>query len=586
MARRSTRTLLRRWLAFGTALTASSLAMGGCLADLEFQRSEGAFCDRQDACAGNNYCDFESQRCKPTLSGGSPCDAPNQCETGFCVDSVCCNGPCNVACLTCAAPDSPGLCQVQSAGNDPRGDCPGTAACGEEGFCEGAAKWAVRIGGDGSERAVDIALDPEGNLIVVGTFDQTIHFGGESVDPVGGDDVFIVKLDGNDGSVLFHTTFGSAGDDRIAGVELNRDCDVIIAGDFSGQLDLWGTPLSAAGPRAGFVARLGRRADSCDPIASASWAKLITGSGRAEVADVSVAPSGNIALTGDHDGAIAFDGNNALTAATVTAWASSFTPAGELLWRRSFGDDAAEQRGVAVASDSGGNVLVAIDGGGSLDFGGSAGIEMGSVMDVDMFVAKLDAGNGLGIWSFPYDGDADQHASAIAVDSADAVWFTGSFRDEVMVPGRGEIDASDGIDGFFVKLGGDGGYEGSGALRGPFDDEPRAIALDDRGRAVIVGGFDLSLELEGIGTLDANGARDVFVLSLAPDASLEWGVPFGGTLLDQASAVVVEPTQIAGSDEMRGDLLATGHFEGVVRLGSEALAAAGGTDVFVARFAR
>ncbi len=579
MARRVTRPKGYGWLVFG-------LVAGGCLADLEFQRAEGAFCDRADACAGDNYCDFESQRCTPTLERGSPCQIPQQCDTGFCVDGVCCNGPCNVACLTCAAPDAPGTCQVQAAGNDPRGDCPGTAACGAEGFCEGAPKWALAFGGEGDDRAVDAALDPEGNVVVVGTFAGTMRLGGASLVAAGGQDVFILKLDGSDGSVLFHTSFGTSGDDGIAGVAIDGDCSVVIAGDFSGQLDLWGTALSAAGSRASFVARLGRRAGSCDPIAAADWVASAGGAGRIAVHDLSVAPSGRIAAIGDYQGAVAFAGSAALVAATTSAWVATFTADGAVSWARSLGDDTAEQRGVAVATDAGDALLVAIDGGGSIDFGGSAGIEVGSAADIDVFVAKLDGASGLGIWSFPYDGEADQHARAIAVDPQDGVWLAGSFRDEVMVPGSGELDAVDAVDGFFVKLSTDGGYEGSGALRGPFDDEPAALALDDRGRAILVGGFELSLEFEDVGTLDAAGGRDLFILSLAPDASLEWGVPHGGTLRDHAAAVVVAPTQMSERGELRGDLLAAGEFEGELRLGGQPLEARGGTDVFVARFAR
>lgn len=48
---------------------------------------------------------------------GSPCDAGEECESGWCVDGVCCESNCDDPCRTCVG-DSPGSCAPVDEGED------------------------------------------------------------------------------------------------------------------------------------------------------------------------------------------------------------------------------------------------------------------------------------------------------------------------------------------------------------------------------------------------------------------------------------------------------------------------------------
>ncbi len=71
---------------------------------------------------------------------GATCKAKGDCDSGFCVDGVCCNLACTGGCLACNLPGRIGQCAPSAAGAlDPRGVCKRESAesCGYSGTCDG-----------------------------------------------------------------------------------------------------------------------------------------------------------------------------------------------------------------------------------------------------------------------------------------------------------------------------------------------------------------------------------------------------------------------------------------------------------------
>ena len=63
------------------------------------------------------------------VGNGIPCRNAAQCQSGFCVDGVCCNAPCSEQCMACDVAGAVGTCSQVPAGS-PRGSRP---ACGGAG---------------------------------------------------------------------------------------------------------------------------------------------------------------------------------------------------------------------------------------------------------------------------------------------------------------------------------------------------------------------------------------------------------------------------------------------------------------------
>ena len=70
----------------------------------------------------------------------SACERGDQCDTGYCVDGVCCNVACGGTCVSCIQPGQVGNCvPVPSGQPEPRGGCrqDPESSCGQTGLCNG-----------------------------------------------------------------------------------------------------------------------------------------------------------------------------------------------------------------------------------------------------------------------------------------------------------------------------------------------------------------------------------------------------------------------------------------------------------------
>lgn len=104
-------------------------------------------CDptRADSCEPGHECVAQTKNGVTTgVCGlrniGQQCGEAADCESGQCVDGVCCESECTGACRSCNLPGSPGRCLDVAAGApDPRKVCTdlGVALCSTNGVCDG-----------------------------------------------------------------------------------------------------------------------------------------------------------------------------------------------------------------------------------------------------------------------------------------------------------------------------------------------------------------------------------------------------------------------------------------------------------------
>ena len=127
---------------------------------------------------------------------------------------------------------------------------------GEALDCSDGVAWTRNIlTKAGSQMFEDILADPDGNLIVVGRFWLDADFGGGPVPASGFEDAFVAKY-GPAGELLWVRTYGDEDTQRARGVALAPNGDILVTGSFRGQIDLGGGPLASAGYDDVFLARL------------------------------------------------------------------------------------------------------------------------------------------------------------------------------------------------------------------------------------------------------------------------------------------------------------------------------------------
>ena len=72
-------------------------------------------CTGEGDCLPTHFCDAATSSCKPKLGNGSACGSVTNCQSGFCVDNVCCNSECNgFPGATCKKPGAVGQCQCDA----------------------------------------------------------------------------------------------------------------------------------------------------------------------------------------------------------------------------------------------------------------------------------------------------------------------------------------------------------------------------------------------------------------------------------------------------------------------------------------
>ena len=104
---------------------------------------------KSDADCVNATCDRNANKdkCGGKLAKGDQCESDSDCDSTptrplYCVENVCCDGPCTSACKSCTTTGSVGTCAPITIGNQPRANtttCAASAAqCGNDGTCDGA----------------------------------------------------------------------------------------------------------------------------------------------------------------------------------------------------------------------------------------------------------------------------------------------------------------------------------------------------------------------------------------------------------------------------------------------------------------
>ncbi|WP_437289175.1 nucleotide-binding protein [Sorangium sp. So ce406] len=279
---------------------------------------------------------------------------------------------------------------------------------------------------------------------------------------------------------------------------------------------------------------------------------------------------GNVLVAGQIEGTVDFGGGPLVaTGSGADAFVAKFDRFGTHLWSKRFPGEG-NQFAMAIEADPSGDVVVAGRAFGSVDFGGG---ELASRGSDDVFVARLDR-DGEHLWSRIIGGTGADRCDRIAIGPSGDVLVAGGFHGDVDF-GAGALESAGMRDAFVVGLDPDDGRTRF-AVRagGPGDDYAHAIAADATGDIVVAGHFSGAIDL-GVGQLESAGLSDVFLARLGPSGDAIWSARFGGVEADEAHDVAVH--------QATGDVVLTGTFASTIDLGGGPLESAGGRDLFVAR---
>ncbi len=177
---------------------------------------------------------------------------------------------------------------------------------------DGGLSWDYWAGGPGNDGATAMAIDRMGRTILVGSFEDTVDFGGGPRTATATSNAFLVRLDPS-GVFDAGRTWGS-GLTTAIDVATNASDAVFVAGSYSGSVNFGGglstAPDAGAGYLVRFDAMLNHRADETftwpgyrpgDPDSSCPGCA-------AQIIGLVVGPADSTALVGLFDGSIELEG--------------------------------------------------------------------------------------------------------------------------------------------------------------------------------------------------------------------------------------------------------------------------------------
>jgi uncharacterized protein (AIM24 family) len=309
----------------------------------------------------------------------------------------------------------------------------------------GGHVWSKSFGDAADQLAASIAVDGSDNVILAGSFNGTIEFGGGPLSSAGGADVFLAKLDASGGHV-WSRRFGDTADQHAACVAVDGAANVFLTGDYNGTVDFGSGSLQSAGAGDVFVTKLDENAG---PGWSKSFGDAQSGDVQIQIArGVATDAAGNVVVTGEFAGTVDFGKGPIQSAGGGDVFVVKLDADGGPVWSKHFGD-AADQHAAGVALDGASNVLLAGSFNGALDFGDGP---IQSAGGGDIFAGKLDSG-GVSQWGKRFGDAKSQSARGIATDAAGKMLVIGSFAGSVDFGEGVSLSSAGGTDVFVAAFG-------------------------------------------------------------------------------------------------------------------------------------
>jgi hypothetical protein len=281
----------------------------------------------------------------------------------------------------------------------------------------GQPDWVVRYGDSAGQSISGVSTDTFGAIIVAGSVDGTVNFGGGPTLPKGKNDIAVVKLD-KGGAFIWNKRFGDIGNDLARAVAIGPDSGIVVAGSFEGTVDFGAGPVTAPGSGPTEVLL------KLDPNGNLVWVKLIP------TEHVSITAMGDVVLAGTMDATLDLGCGTMTTSGQKDIFVAKLGADGTCQWSKQLGG-AKDQTVSSLAAGPDGSVLLTGQLFGTVDFGPG---KLVGPMDGDAaaMLVKLDP-TGAPVWGRVF---SSMGAGAfVAAASMTDVFFAGTIADSADLGG-------------------------------------------------------------------------------------------------------------------------------------------------------
>ncbi len=258
----------------------------------------------------------------------------------------------------------------------------------------GTKDWAWGMGGTAGGNsliyAYGVAVDRSDNVLLTGQFNDDLNIDGHQLSRVGigGHDIYVIKLEPNNGIYQWGRAFGDGADQGGRVIATDYDGNALVTGPFAGNLKFGPSvpTLTSSSPNYDtFFVKL------TSGQGEAIWARQLGNSDANLIVDlhfgVAVDPFDNTLVAGGFRGVSTLSGQAVGSKGGLDIYAGALgSTDGATLWSTTAGDAGDSQYATAIASDPDGNIVVVGNFNGSIDFG--SGVQSAGAGS-KIFIAKL-----------------------------------------------------------------------------------------------------------------------------------------------------------------------------------------------------
>ena len=322
---------------------------------------------------------------------------------------------------------------------------------------DGIFEWVGAISGEEDILLNDLTLDPDGNILITGSFEGSADFDPSSnqhqLESNGWVDIYLAKWD-QDGNFIWATSAGGWHVDHGYSVCTDAVGNVFVTGDYSYHADFDASAgidtVTSISSSDVFIQKLNSNGEH-------QWVRSIGGHNGDLGTSIITDQNGDVIISGKFAGVTDFDpGPEVFELDPNGQWngfLQKLTTDGAFIWAKAFFGDMAGQL-TDLSLDQNNNIYAAGGFEGTVDLDpGPATLEAVSTGQTDSYFMKL-TGNGELLWALPYGGESHDIASAIAIDFEGSIYQTGMFFGTMdFDPGPGvELDSSQTPNIYVTKL--------------------------------------------------------------------------------------------------------------------------------------
>ena len=207
---------------------------------------------------------------------------------------------------------------------------------------------------------------------------------------------------------------------------------------------------------------------------------------------------------------------------------------------------------------------------GTVDFG--AGDVAAS--DADIFLIKFNS-SGVFQWVYTAGGSGFDDSRALALDSSDNPYITGSYSNTVNF-GGGNITAANNYDLFILKLNSSGTYQDIYTSNIDTTTKGKGLFVDSSGNIYATGTFQNTVNFGG-GNITSSG-MDIYLLKLNSSFAFQWVKRFAS-----ANGASGQALGLAVTVDDDGNVYSGGQIGGSYNLGGQSVVSGSNNDVYIVK---